>query len=64
MRLDIADLQTTGWLRSQLEMLSCWRDEIVRNAEADDQDAASVERHYRWLRAELENLEALPDPEA
>ncbi|MBF35339.1 MAG: hypothetical protein CME94_14190 [Hyphomonadaceae bacterium] len=61
MRLDIAELQTIGWLRSQLEALRAWRDEIAGDAHADRREAASVERHYRWLRTEIENLEALPD---
>ena len=56
MRHQIADLETIGWLRSQLEELKAWRDQAARGHPSNDARVLSLERHYQWLRAEIENL--------
>lgn len=64
MRLYFEDLYTIGWLRSQLEELRTWQTELRSQIGAKPGEAARIEMHYRWLRAEIENLERLPDPVA
>lgn len=55
--MPIDDSQMLCWLRSQLKVLSAWREELVCRNETDLEAVTRLEQHHQWLNAELERLD-------
>ena len=49
--MPIDDAQMLCWLRSQLRVLSAWREELVCRNETDLEAVTRLEQHHQWLQS-------------
>jgi len=51
------DVQMTGWLQSQLQIMQVWMDELATRPDSDPTALERLEHHRQWLTGELDRLE-------